>query len=57
MQIEENVEGVVLAITHFENNSNSSPGLLGYRFKNLQLCCTFDVIGSIWQNSSKFGQQ
>ena len=45
------------AITHLENNSNSFPGLLGYRFNNLQLCCTFDVIGSIWQNSSKFGRQ
>ena len=45
------------AITHFENNLNSSPGLLGQRFNNLQFSCTFDLIGSIWQISSKFGQQ
>ena len=45
------------AIIHFENNSNSSPGLLGQRFNNLHFHRTFDVIGSIWQKFSKFSQQ
>ena len=25
--------------------------------QNLQLYCTFDVIGSVWQSSPKFGRQ
>ena len=30
--------------SNYQNNSTSSPGFLGQRFKNLQPGCTFDVI-------------
>ena len=35
---------------HNPNNSTSSLGLLGWRCINLQMCCTFDVIGWLIAN-------
>ena len=47
----------LLLCTHYENNSNLSPGLLGQRFNNLSILLhKIDVISSISQNSSKFGR-
>ena len=48
---------------HNQNNSNSSPGLLGLRRINLQGSCTFDVIGwliekflQIWSSVAGYGE-
>ena len=48
---------------HNQNNSTSFPGFLGWRCFNLQLCCTFDVIGwlivkflQIWSSVGGYGE-
>ena len=48
---------------HNQDNSTSSPGLLGWRCINLQLFFTFDVIGwliakffQIWSREAGYGE-
>ena len=54
-------------VRHFcfnnQNNSTSSPGLLGWRYTHLQGSCTFDVIGwliakffQIWSSVAGYGE-